>query len=114
GTTVASTGVGAPAAGGSITTLALSPAQAGVIWVGTSTRLIHVSRDGGKTWANVTPPNVPGTINVIEASHSSASTAYVAILSGDAKPHLYRTSNFGQSWQEITTGLADGGPQRSR
>jgi photosystem II stability/assembly factor-like uncharacterized protein len=112
GTTVTSTGVGAPAAGGSITTLALSPAQPGVMWVGTSTRLIHVSRDGGKTWSNVTPPNVPGTINVIEASHASASVAYVAVLSGDAKPRLYRTSNFGQSWQEITTGLADDGTMR--
>jgi hypothetical protein len=111
-TTVTSTGVGAPAAGGSITTLALSPAQSGVMWVGTSTRLIHVSRDGGKTWANVTPPNVPGTINVIEASHASAGTAYVAVLSGDGKPHLYRTSNFGRSWEEITNGLADDGTMR--
>jgi photosystem II stability/assembly factor-like uncharacterized protein len=112
GTTVTSTGVGAPAAGGSITTLALSPVQAGVIWVGTSTRLIHVSRDGGTTWTNVTPPNVPGTINVIEASHASAATAYVAVLSGDAKPHLYRTSDFGKAWQEITSGLADDGTMR--
>ena len=112
-TTITSTGVGAPAAGGSITTLALSSVQAGVMWVGTSTRLIHVSRDGGKTWSNVTPPNVPGTINMIEASHTSAATAYVAVLSGDAKPHLYRTNNFGQSWQEIITGLAgDGGTMR--
>src|SRR5262249_24342482 len=112
-TTITSTGVGAPAAGGSITTLALSPAQPGVIWVGTSTRLIHVTRDAGHTWSNVTPPSVPGTINVIEASHASAATAYAAILSGDGKPHLYRTTNFGQAWQEITTGLAaDGGTMR--
>ena len=112
GTTITSTGVGAPAAGGSITTLALSPAQPGVIWVGTSTRLIHVSRDGGKTWSNVTPPNVAGTINVIEASHASAAAAYAAVLSADGKPHLYRTSNFGQSWREITSGLADDGTMR--
>ena len=42
------------------------------MWAGTSTRLIHVTRDAGKTWANVTPPNMPGTINVIEASHANA------------------------------------------
>ena len=63
-------GVGAPAAGGSITTLAPSPVTAGVIWAGTSTGLIHVTRDNGKTWSNVTPPNLPPAgINVIDASH---------------------------------------------
>jgi photosystem II stability/assembly factor-like uncharacterized protein len=112
GTTISSTGVGAPAAGGSITTLALSPVTKGVIWVGTSTRLIHVTRDGGKTWANVTPPNVPGTVNVIEASHANGAAAYAAILSGDGKPHLYRTTNYGQAWQEITNGIADDGTMR--
>jgi hypothetical protein len=112
GTTVTSTGVGAPAPGGSITALALSPVTAGVIWVGTSTRLIHVSRDAGATWTNVTPPNVPGTINVIEASHANAGTAYVAVLSGDGKPHVYRTSDYGRAWQEITNGLADDGTMR--
>lgn len=105
-------GVGAPAAGGSITTLALSPVVAGVIWVGTSTRMIHVTRDGGRTWTNVTPPNVPGSINVIDASHAQGGTAYAAILSGDGRPHLYRTSNYGQAWQEITNGLADDGTMR--
>jgi photosystem II stability/assembly factor-like uncharacterized protein len=105
-------GVGAPAPGGSITTLALSPVVPGVIWVGTSTRLIHLSRDGGKTWVNVTPPNVPGGINVIEASHVNAAAAYVAVLSGDGRPHLYRTSDYGHAWQEITNGLADDGTMR--
>jgi photosystem II stability/assembly factor-like uncharacterized protein len=102
-------GVGAPAPGGSIQSLAPSPVAGGVIWVGTSTGLIHVTRDGGKTWANVTPPNLPPTgINVIDASHSNAGTAYVALLSRDAHPHIYRTSNYGQSWQEISAGLTDG------
>ena len=112
GSTSISTGVGAPAAGGSITTLALSPVTSGVIWVGTSTRLIHVSRDGGATWANVTPPNVAGSINVIEASHHNAGTAYAAILSGDGKPHLYRTTDYGHGWTEIDNGLADDGTMR--
>ncbi|MFI5311694.1 MAG: WD40/YVTN/BNR-like repeat-containing protein, partial [Gemmatimonadales bacterium] len=105
-------GVGSPAAGGSITALALSTTGPGVIWVGTSTGLIHVTRDGGKTWTNVTPPNMPGSVNVIDASHASAGTAYAAALSGDGRPHLYRTSNYGQAWQPITSGLADDGTMR--
>ena len=112
GAAAGGTGVGAPAAGGSITTLAVSPVGAGVIWVGTSTRLIHVTRDGGKTWSNVSPPNVPGSINVIEASHANAATAYVAVQSFDGRPHLYRTTDYGQAWQEIDNGLADDGTMR--
>ncbi|HEY7059273.1 MAG TPA: hypothetical protein VH458_22220, partial [Vicinamibacterales bacterium] len=102
-------GAGAPASGGSIQSLALSPVTSGVMWVGTSTGLIQLTRDGGQTWKNVTPPNLPPTgINVIGASHVNAGTAYVALLSRDQHPHLYRTSDFGQSWQEISSGLADG------
>ena len=112
GATSASTGVGAPAAGGSITALALSPVTSGVIWVGTSTRLIHVTRDGGATWANVTPPDVPGSINVIDASHHNPGTAYAAVLSTDGKPHLYRTSDYGHAWTAIDNGLADDGTMR--
>ncbi len=101
--------VAGPAQGGSITTLSLSTVADGVMWVGTSTNLIHVTRDGGKTWKNVTPPNLPlGTINVIDASHATAGTAYAALLSRDAHPHIYRTTDYGGSWQEISTGLADG------
>jgi photosystem II stability/assembly factor-like uncharacterized protein len=103
------TGVGAPAPGGSIQALAPSPVAAGVIWVGTSNGLIHLTRDAGQTWTNVTPPNLPPSgINVIDASHATAGTAYAAVLSRDAHPHIYRTSDYGQRWQEIATGLADG------
>jgi photosystem II stability/assembly factor-like uncharacterized protein len=102
-------GVGAPAIGGSIQSMAPSPVTAGVIWVGTSTGLIHVTRDGGTTWANVTPPNLPPAgINVIDPSHANAGAAYVALLSRDGHPHIYRTVNYGHSWQEISTGLVDG------
>ena len=56
-----------------------------------------------------TPPNLPpGGINVIDASHANAGTAYVALLSRDGHPHIYRTDDFGQHWQEISTGLTDG------
>jgi photosystem II stability/assembly factor-like uncharacterized protein len=104
-----SAGVGAPAPGGSIQSLAPSPLDASLIWVGASSGLIHVTRDAGRTWANVTPAHLPaGGINVIDASHAHAGTAYVALLSRDAHPHLYRTSDFGQNWLEISSGLADG------
>jgi photosystem II stability/assembly factor-like uncharacterized protein len=106
-------GVGAPAPGGSITTLSLSAVSPGVIWVGASTGLIHVTRDGGKTWSNVTPPNVPPAgINVIDASHADAGTAYAALLSRDARPHLYRTSDFGRTWQDISAGVTGEGTAR--
>jgi len=99
-------GVGAPAAGGSVTTLAPSPVTAGVIWVGTSTGFIHVTRDAGKTWTNVTPPNLPPAgINVIDASHADAGIAYAALLSRDGHPHIYRTRDFGRRWDEISSGL---------
>src|SRR4029078_10551077 len=51
-------------------------------------------------------------INVIEASHHNAGTAYAAILSGDGKPHLYRTTDYGHGWTEIDNGLADDGTMR--
>jgi len=106
-------GVGAPAQGGSITTLAPSTVAAGVIWAGTSTGLVHVTRDAGKTWTNVTPPNLPPAgINVIDASHADAGRAYAALLSRDAHPHIYRTTDYGQRWEEISSGLADGGTAR--
>ncbi len=102
-------GVGAPAPGGSLTSLATSTAAAGTIWTGASTGLIHVTRDGGKTWTNVTPKNLPpGSINVIDASHTNAATVYVALLSRDNHPHIFRTRDYGQSWQEISNGLTDG------
>jgi hypothetical protein len=105
----AATGVGSPAPGGSIQSLAVSPNAAGVIWVGTSTGFIHVTRDAGKTWTNVTPPKLPPTgVNVIDASHADAGTAYVALLSRDAHPHIYRTRDYGTNWQEISSGLRDG------
>ena len=105
--------VSGPAQGGSIQALALSPADAGVIWAGSSTGLVHVTRDEGKTWTNVTPKDLPpGAINIIDASHANAGTAYFALLSRDAHPHIYRTTDYGQKWQEIASGLADDGTAR--
>jgi photosystem II stability/assembly factor-like uncharacterized protein len=102
-------GRAAPAPGGSIQALAPSPVAAGEIWVGTSTGRVQITRDAGKTWVSVPLPNLPpGAVNIIDASHKTAGTAYVALLSRDGHPHIYRTDDFGRQWQEISTGLADG------
>ncbi|MGH7582363.1 MAG: WD40/YVTN/BNR-like repeat-containing protein, partial [Gemmatimonadales bacterium] len=95
--------------GGSIQALAPSPAAPGEIWVGTSTGLVQLTRDQGKSWVDVTPPGMPaGAINIVEASHHDPATAFVALLSRDDEPHFYRTLDFGRSWKEITTGIAAG------
>jgi photosystem II stability/assembly factor-like uncharacterized protein len=105
--------VSGPAPGGSLTALAVSPVAAGVMWTGASTGLVHVTRDGGKTWTNVTPKELPaGSINGIDASHHEAGTAYMALLSRDSQPHLFRTTDFGRTWTEIVSGIADDGTAR--
>jgi photosystem II stability/assembly factor-like uncharacterized protein len=106
-------GRGAPAAGGSIQSFAASPVNASVLWAGTSNGLIWVSKDAGKTWAHVTMPNPPpGGVNIIDASHKDRGTAYAAMLSRDSHPHLFRTSDYGAHWQEISAGLEDGDTMR--
>jgi photosystem II stability/assembly factor-like uncharacterized protein len=105
----AGSGRAAPAPGGSIQALAASPVAAGQIWIGTSTGRVQITRDAGKTWTSVPLPNLPpGGVNVIDPSHKNAGTAYVALLSREAHPHIYRTDDFGQHWLEISSGLADG------
>jgi photosystem II stability/assembly factor-like uncharacterized protein len=95
--------------GGTIQALAPSSVAAGVIWVGTSNGVVQLTRDGGKSWTNVTPRNLPpGAINVLDASHTNPGTAYLALLSRDNHPHIYRTADFGHGWQEIAGGLPDG------
>jgi photosystem II stability/assembly factor-like uncharacterized protein len=91
-------------------TIAESPVTAGVIWAGSDDGLVHVTRDNGKTWKNVTPPNIPewSRVSMIEASHFSAGTAYVAsnhYQMDDLKPYIYRTSDYGATWQLIVNGI---------
>jgi len=113
GSDVPTSSVSGPAPGGSIQALAVSAAAPGTLWAGTSSGLIWVTKDNGKTWAHVTPPNLPpAAVNILEASHKDAGTAYAAMLSRDAHPHLYRTTDFGAHWQEISSGLADGDVMR--
>jgi photosystem II stability/assembly factor-like uncharacterized protein len=86
-----------------------SPVQKGVIWTGSNDGLVHVTRDDGKTWANVTPTGLEpgGRVQNIEPSPHRAGTAYVAIyryLLGDFAPYIYRTDDFGKSWTRLTDG----------
>jgi photosystem II stability/assembly factor-like uncharacterized protein len=82
-----------------------------VIWVGSDTGMIHVTRDGGTSWNNVTPPGLSAwsKVSMIEASHFDAAVAYAAVDRGrldDRTPYLYRTRDYGATWQRITNGLA--------
>jgi len=88
--------------------MAESPVARGVIWVGSDDGLIHLSRDEGKTWENVTIPGLPEYSDVveIEASPHDAATAYVAITryntADDYSPYLYKTSDYGKSWISLS------------
>jgi photosystem II stability/assembly factor-like uncharacterized protein len=98
---------------GVIYTIAPSPVKTGQIWVGTDDGLIHRTDDEGKTWENVTPPALTpwSKVTHIEASHDAASTAYAAIdrhRLEDLRPFLYRTRDFGKSWQLVSNGIPEG------
>jgi photosystem II stability/assembly factor-like uncharacterized protein len=97
-----------------ITTIALSPLKAEVIWAGAGNGLMQVTKDG-KTWQNVTIPGLPerSSITLVEASHHDAATAYV-VVGGfhDLRPLIYRTRDFGRSWQLINSGLPETGSAR--
>jgi len=92
-----------------IFTVAESEREPGHIWVGTDDGLVQLTRDGGKTWANVTPKGLPpGQVNSIEISPHANGTAYAVFYRvkwNDNAPYVYKTSDYGQSWTKITTGL---------
>jgi len=97
-----------------IYTLALSPVKAGVIWAGTGNGMIQVTKDG-KTWQNVTIPGLHerSSVTLVEASRHDPAAAY-AVVNGfqELRPLIYRTRDYGQSWQLITTGLPATGNAR--
>jgi photosystem II stability/assembly factor-like uncharacterized protein len=100
---------------GVIYAVAPSFKDANTIWAGTDDGLIHITRDAGKTWQNVTPPQLTpwSKVSIIEAGHYDAGTAYAAINTfrlDDLRPHIYRTHDYGQNWTEATKGLADNAP----
>ncbi|MGI9148353.1 MAG: VPS10 domain-containing protein [Chloroflexota bacterium] len=89
-----------------------SPQQRGVFWAGSDDGLLHLSQDGGQSWDNVTPPDLPewAMINMIEPSPHAPGSAYVAATcykSDDTHPYLYRTDDFGATWRRITDGIPD-------
>lgn len=96
---------------GVISTIAPSPLNRDLIWAGSNTGLIHLTRDGGKTWKNVTPAGVGdwSDVPLIECSPFDAGVAYAAVSRSrldDQKPYLYRTRDYGASWQEIVDGIS--------
>jgi len=98
--------------------LAESPLNADVLWAGSDDGLIHITRDRGKTWTNVTPPTLAKftRVSIIEASHFDPATAYVAANRyqlDDFKPYLLKTTDFGKTWTTITRGIPDGAYTRA-
>ena len=99
---------------GVISTLAPSPRAVDQLWVGAEDGLIHLTRDSGKSWQNVTPPSLPdwSRLAQIDASPHDAATAYAAVdrhRSDDPKPYVYRTHDFGKSWALAANGLPEHG-----
>ncbi|MBP2831926.1 hypothetical protein J8281_06965 [Aquimarina sp. U1-2] len=85
-----------------------STLQAGLIWTGSNDGVVSVTRDGGKTWQNVTPKKLPkgGRVESIAPSLHDVATAYIAVdrhLLGDSRPYLYKTANYGASWTLLST-----------
>ena len=97
---------------GVIYTVAPSPVDGMTIWAGTDDGLIHLTKDGGKTWNNVTPPGIADwtKISLIDAGHFDGGTAYAAVNGiriDDMHPHILRTHDGGKTWTAIVNGLPD-------
>ena len=83
-----------------------------VIWTGSDDGLVHVTRDGGGNWANVTPPDMPdfGRVSLIDASAFDAGKAYVSArraLLDDFRPHIWKTDDYGETWTRIVRGMRE-------
>jgi len=103
--------------GDALVVLSPSTVQAGVIWSGSNNGVLYVTEDGGKHWRDVTPPGTSIHAELdVQASHFDPSEAYAAVQAdqiGDDAPHIYRTRDFGRSWQSIVTGLPTDEPAGS-
>jgi len=90
--------------------LAESPMQKDLLWAGTDDGLVHLTRDGGKKWTDVSPKMEEGMVSLIDASPHDAATAYFAVdrhKFDDFRPYIYRTHDFGKTWTKITEGIPD-------
>ena len=97
------------------TVFALAPSyqDAGTLWAGSDDGLVHVTRDNGKTWQNITPPDMLKNtrVSIIEASHYKPGTAYVAAKRyqmDDRAPYIWKTDDYGKTWKKIVTGIGAG------
>ncbi len=98
---------------GVVYTISPSPIKATLVWVGTDDGTIHVTRDDGKQWDDVTPPALTAwsKVSQLEASHFDEGTAYASVdrhRLADMKPYIYRTHDGGKSWQNVVTGISEG------
>src|SRR5579872_1362390 len=95
-----------------IFSFAESPHERGVFWTGSDDGLIHISRDGGKSWQNITPPQLPewSLVSIIDLSPHDPATAYVAATRyklDDPRPYLFKTDDYGASWHTIVAGIPE-------
>jgi photosystem II stability/assembly factor-like uncharacterized protein len=101
---------------GTIVVIHESPHDAKTLYVGTDDGVVQLTRDGGATWKNVTPPSLTdGLTNEIEVSPHDAATVYVAYRTdrlGDNTPHVFKSTDYGTTWTRIVSGLREGEPVR--
>ena len=100
---------------GVIYSLGPSPLNADVIWAGTDDGRIHLTKDGGLNWQDVTPSQISSwdKVSQIDASYFDQNTAYVAINAirkDDMEPYIYKTNDGGSNWKLVTQGLPANGP----
>ncbi len=98
---------------GTIFAFVESPHEAGVFWAGSDDGLVHISRDAGKTWSDVTPAAMPEwtLVSMIEVSPHDPATAYLAATRyklDDTSPMFFKTSDYGESWTDISQGMPAG------
>lgn len=98
---------------GVVYTIGPSPIDAKTVWVGTDDGLIHVTRDDGANWSNVTPPEMTAwsKVSQVDAGHFDLATAYASVdrhRLADYKPYIYRTHDGGKTWQNVVKGIPDG------
>jgi photosystem II stability/assembly factor-like uncharacterized protein len=98
--------------------IAEAPTEKGVIWVGSDDGLVHVTRDGGANWTNVTPRDMPewGTVSIIDPSPNTPGAAYIAVdrhRMDDFRPYIFKTTDYGKSWTRIVGGLPSNAYVRS-
>ena len=87
------------------------------MWAGSDDGRIHITRNGGTSWQEITPPNMPvyGTVENIDLSAHRPGRAYVAVQKfrmDDFRPYIYRTEDYGRTWTLVVDGIAAGSPVR--